>query len=51
MELEIIMLNKISQAQRSNISCFLSFMESRPKVMMMMGNCEKGKGKRKDAEG
>jgi hypothetical protein len=36
MELIIIMLSGISQAQKTKISCFHSFVESKPKMMMMM---------------
>jgi hypothetical protein len=35
-ELEIIMLNKISQHQKPNITCSCSFVEPRPKLMMVM---------------
>jgi hypothetical protein len=39
MELEIIMLSELSQAQRPNIPCFHSFLELRPKmVMIIMGH-------------
>jgi hypothetical protein len=36
MELEIIMLIKIRQSPKPSITCFHSFVESRPKVMIMM---------------
>jgi hypothetical protein len=35
-ELEILKLKKISQAQRPNIVCSRSFVEPRPKMMMVM---------------
>jgi hypothetical protein len=36
MELEIIMLSKITQVQRPSTSCFHIFMEPRPKMMIMI---------------
>jgi hypothetical protein len=34
MELEITMVSKISQTQKSQISCFHSLAESRPKIII-----------------
>jgi hypothetical protein len=46
MEMQIIMLNKISQAQKLNIACSRSFVEPRSKIMMtiitMAHECERG---------
>jgi hypothetical protein len=36
MELEIMMLSDINQAQKANTACFHSFVKSKPKMMMMM---------------
>jgi hypothetical protein len=42
MELEIIMLSEIRQAQRANITCSPSFVEPRLKMMMMRHECKRG---------
>jgi hypothetical protein len=36
MELEIILLSEVNQAQKPDIACFCSFLGSRPKMVMML---------------